>query len=95
MIKRICFILSVPALILFSYSGYAFEPSENGAGVRWVSASAESWSGSFQTNGSGANAHLAGAYDASVDTTNGDGVLAMIGLLDGIRTLLGLPWRSY
>jgi len=62
----------------------AFAPQQNGNGVSWVSASAEAWSGSGQVGPSGATVHLAGAFDSSVDTTNGSGAVAYIGLLDPI-----------
>ncbi|MCA9433890.1 MAG: hypothetical protein KC940_25435 [Candidatus Omnitrophica bacterium] len=67
-----------------SFDSWAFQPQSNGNGVRWESASAEAWSGSFQTNGSGAVLHAAGASGTSVDTVNGNGVTAYIGLLDPI-----------
>ena len=62
----------------------AFTPQQNTNGVSWVSASAEAWSGSGQVGPSGSTVHLAGAFDSSVDTTDGAGVVAYIGLLDPI-----------
>lgn len=79
-------IFAVLLAALTASSGWAaFTPSTNGNGVSWVSASAESWSGSAQTRASdGAVLHLAGAFDTSVDTTNGEGVTGYLGLLDPI-----------
>jgi hypothetical protein len=81
-------ILAVSILTLFGSSGWtAFTPSENGVGIRWVSASAESWSGSAQTHSDGGILHLAGAFDTSIDATNGAGVTVFLGLLDPIMEL--------
>lgn len=72
-------------LLLLPLSGsWGFEPQSNANGVRWESSSAEAWSGSYQTNSSGAVLNTAGAFDSSVDTVNGNGVVAYIGLLDPI-----------
>lgn len=74
----------VVLLILAGSTSYAFEPQTNPNGVSWESASAEAWSGTFQSNGTGAVLQAAGASDTSVDTVNGNGVTAYIGLLDPI-----------
>lgn len=76
---------------LFGTSVPAFTPSTNGHGVAWVSESAEGWSGDAQTNGSGMIVHLAGAFDQSVDTSNGVGITAYVGLLDPIAPQLDTP----
>lgn len=65
----------------------AFTPSVNGNGVRWESASSEAWSGSSQTITGAVTLQLAGAFDQSVDTVNGNGVTGYLGLLDPIRKL--------
>jgi len=74
----------VMTFLLSSYNTWAFQPQTNANGIRWESASAEAWSGSSQSNSSGAVLELAGAADSSVDTVNGNGVTAYIGLLDPI-----------
>lgn len=63
----------------------AFSPSENSNGIRWVSASGESWSGSAQSRADGASLHLVGAFDGSLDTTNSVGVTAYLGQLEPIE----------
>lgn len=82
-------IFAVLLAALIAPAGWAaFTPSTNGNGVSWVSASAESWSGSAQTRASdGAVLHLAGAFDTSVDTMNGAGVTGYLGLLDPILAI--------
>lgn len=81
--------LRVLVLSLFLVSVCAaFTPSENGNGVRWESASSETWSGSTQTSSEGVTLQLAGAFDKSVDTVNGNGVTGYLGLLDPILELV-------
>jgi hypothetical protein len=85
---------AVVAFVLGVLSGIpalAFTPSSNGNGVSWVSESAEGWSGDAQTNGLGATLHLAGAFDQSVDTSNGAGITVYISLLDPIFPLPDTP----
>ncbi|MCG3198186.1 MAG: hypothetical protein HUU16_13300 [Candidatus Omnitrophica bacterium] len=75
--------------------GLAFAPSTNGSGVAWVSESAEGWAGSAQTDGSGSSVHLTGTFGPSVDTHNGVGVTAYIGLLDPIAVLEEPPTPTF
>jgi hypothetical protein len=56
-----------------------------------MSESAEGWTGNAQANGSGATVHLAGAFDQSVDTSNGAGITGYLGLLDPIADLEETP----
>jgi hypothetical protein len=77
-------ILMVFALLWSSMVWAAFTPSENPSGIRWESASSESWSGSAQSRSEGILLHLAGTFDTSVDTINGAGVTGFLGLLDPI-----------
>lgn len=71
-------------VLMSNFASWAFQPQTNANGIGWESASAEAWSGSFQSNSSGAVLHAVGASDTSVDTVNGNGVTAYIGLLDPI-----------
>ena len=66
-------------LLFLSPGLMAFSPQQNPDGVVWQSSSAEAWSGSAQANASGGGAHLAGAFDSSVDTLNTEGVTAYLG----------------
>jgi hypothetical protein len=77
--------LILSTLILSSASETAaFNAQENPNGIRWQSSSAETWSGSAQTDGSGDRAQLAGTYDGGPDTVNPQGVTGYLGLLDPI-----------
>jgi len=66
-------------------------PSTNPAGASLVRASAETWSGSTQINPAGATAAVAGAFDASVDSTNPSGAIAYIGQFDPISAAVVSP----
>ncbi|MFH0794827.1 MAG: hypothetical protein V2A74_12435 [bacterium] len=59
-------------------------PSTNPAGATLVRASAETWSGSTQTNTAGATVAVAGAADSSIDTTNPLGATAFLGQFDPV-----------
>ena len=72
-------------IVLAASQSWAFFPQTNANNIRWESASAEAWSGDFQSNTSGAVLHSAGTSDSSVDTTNSDGVTAYIGLLEPVH----------
>ena len=52
--------LVVFALLWSSMVWATFTPSENPSGIRWESASSESWSGAVQSRSDGILLHLAG-----------------------------------
>ncbi len=67
------------------------QAAPNGNGVEWTSNAAETWSGAAQSNGRGERGELAGAFDASVDTINGNAVTGHLGFLDAIAATTGTP----
>ncbi len=77
--------LLLAALLGYSPQGSARD-SRNAMGVLWVSGSAETWSGGSPGNGSGDRLNLAGAFDDSRDSANGNGDMAFLGLLDPLLT---------
>ncbi len=77
--------LLLAVLLGYSLPGSARD-SRNAMGVLWVSGSAETWSGGSPGNGSGDRLNLAGAFDDSRDSANGEGTLAFLGLLDPLLT---------